>query len=82
MSEAFPQWLEHFPFLFVPALPYFAMHVSETALLSSIYVLLGVGHRGAVPRRTSCAWADGAGTGRGLMLAGGRSPWPLADSCA
>ena len=41
VSEPLPQWLA-FPFLFVPSLPFFAMHVSETALLCSIYVLLAI----------------------------------------
>ena len=39
VAEPFPQWLAY-PFLFVPALPFFAMHVSETAVLCSVYVLL------------------------------------------
>ena len=38
-SEPFPQWLG-FAFFFAPSLPFFAMHVSETALLCAIYVLL------------------------------------------
>ena len=41
VPEPLPQWLA-FPFLFVPSLPFFAMHVSETALLCSIYVLLAI----------------------------------------
>ena len=39
VSGPFPQWLS-FAFLFVPSLPFFAMHVSETALLCSVYVVL------------------------------------------
>jgi len=77
VSEPLPQWLA-FPFLFVPSLPFFAMHVSETALLCSIYVLLAMS--------LAVLFGDGPGSHRvgvplglatGLMLAGGRSPWPL-----
>ena len=78
VSEPFPQWLT-FAFLFVPSLPFFAMHVSETALLCSVYVLLATA--------VAVLFLDGPhahfaglplGLGTGLMLAGGRSPWPVA----
>jgi hypothetical protein len=72
-----PQWVV-FPFFFVPTLPFFAMHVSETAVLCSLYVLLAAciavlfldgakAHRVGLPLGLAC----------GLMLAAGRSPWPL-----
>lgn len=72
-----PQWVV-FPFFFVPTLPFFAMHVSETAVLCSLYVLLAAciavlfldgakAHRVGLPLGLACA----------LMLAAGRSPWPL-----
>jgi hypothetical protein len=72
-----PQWIA-FPFFFVPTLPFFAMHVSETAVLCSLYVLLAASlavlfldgtkaHRVGLPLGLAC----------GLMLAAGRSPWPL-----
>jgi hypothetical protein len=77
-DEPWPQWLAY-PFLLVPALPFFATHVSETAVLSAVYVLLATSvallfldaprsHRVGLP----------LGLASGLMLAGGRSPWPLA----
>ena len=77
-SAAYPQWIV-LALLFVPSLPFFAMHVSETALLCSVYVLLATSltvmfldgpraHHAGLPLGLSC----------GLMLAGGRSPWPLA----
>jgi hypothetical protein len=78
VSEPFPQWLT-FAFLLVPSLPFFAMHVSETALLCSVYVLLATA--------VAVLFLDGPhahfaglplGLGTGLMLAGGRSPWPVA----
>jgi hypothetical protein len=78
VSEPFPQWLT-LAFLFVPSLPFFAMHVSETALLCSVYVLLATA--------VAVLFLDGLhahfaglplGLGTGLMLAGGRSPWPVA----
>jgi hypothetical protein len=78
VSEPFPQWLS-FAFFFVPSLPFFATHVSETALLCSVYVLLATA--------VAVLFLDGPhanfaglplGLGTGLMLAGGRSPWPVA----
>ena len=78
VSEPFPQWLS-VAFLFVPSLPFFAMHVSETALLCSVYVVLATA--------VAVLFLDGPhahfaglplGLGTGLMLAGGRSPWPVA----
>jgi hypothetical protein len=67
------------PFLFVPALPFFAMHFSETALLTSAYVLLASSLAVLFldgPRAHAAGLPLGLGTA--LMLAGGRSPWPLA----
>jgi hypothetical protein len=72
-----PQWIP-LALLVVPTLPFFAMHVSETALLCAAYVLLGTS--------TAVMFLDGArahaaglplGLACGVMLAGGRSPWPL-----
>jgi len=72
-----PQWIP-VALLVVPSLPFYAMHVSETALLCDAYVLLGTSiavmflggaraHAAGLPLGLAC----------GLMLAGGRSPWPL-----
>ena len=77
MPEPLPQWLA-FPFLFVPSLPFFAMHVSETALLCSIYVLLAISLAVLFGDGPGSHWAGvPLGLATGLMLAGGRSPWPL-----
>jgi hypothetical protein len=77
VPEPLPQWLA-FPFLFVPALPFFAMHVSETAPLCSIYVLLAVSLAVLFADGPRAHWAGvPLGLATGLMLAGGRSPWPL-----
>ncbi len=77
VSEPFPQWL-CFPFLFVPSLPFFAMHVSETAILCSVYVLLGASLAVLSCDGPRAHWAGlPLGLATGLMLAGGRSPWPL-----
>src|SRR6266545_2044811 len=67
------------PFLFVPTLPFFAMHFSETALLTSAYVLLASSLAVMFldgPRAHCAGFPLGLSTA--LMLAGGRSPWPLA----
>jgi hypothetical protein len=75
--EPLPQWLA-FPFVFVPALPFFAMHVSETAVLCSIYVVLAASLAVSFGDGTASHWAGAPlGLATGLMLAGGRSPWPL-----
>jgi hypothetical protein len=78
VGEPFPQWLGVSLFI-APSLPFFSMHVSETAILCAVYVLLATALAVLFldgPR------ADGSGlplgVGTGLMLAGGRSPWPLA----
>jgi hypothetical protein len=77
VPEPLPQWLA-FPFLFVPSLPFFAMHVSETALLCSIYVLLAISLAVLFGDGPGSHWAGAPlGLATGLMLAGGRSPWPL-----
>ncbi len=77
-AAAYPQLL-CFPFLFVPALPFFAMHVSETAPLCSAYVLLAIGLVVMFLDGPRAHWAGlPLGLGSGLMLAAGRSPWPLA----
>jgi hypothetical protein len=78
VPEPFPQWLA-VPFLFVPSLPFFAMHVSETAVLCSIYVLLAISLAVLFADGPRAHWAGvPLGLATGLMLAGGRSPWPLA----
>ncbi len=78
VPEPLPQWLA-FPFLFVPSLPFFAMHVSETALLCSIYVLLAISLAVLFGDGPGSHWAGvPLGLATGLMLAGGRSPWPLS----
>jgi hypothetical protein len=77
VPEPLPQWLA-FPFLFVPSLPFFAMHVSETAVLCSIYVLLAISLAVLFGDGPRSHWAGPPlGLATGLMLAGGRSPWPL-----
>jgi hypothetical protein len=82
VPEPFPQWLG-FPFLFVSSLPFFAMHVSETALLCSIYVILATSLAALFLDGPRTAWAGAPlGLATGLMLAGGRSPWPLAGLVA
>ena len=59
-------------------LPFFAMHVSETALLCSIYVLLAISLAVLFGDGPGSHWAGAPlGLATGLMLAGGRSPWPL-----
>ena len=59
------------------------MHVSETALLCSIYVLLATGVAVLFLDGPRAHWAGiPLGLGTGLMLAGGRSPWPLAGLVA
>jgi hypothetical protein len=77
-AAPFPQWL-CFPFLFVPSLPFFAMHVSETAVLCSTYVVLATSLAVLFLDGPDAHWAGlPLGLATGLMLAGGRSPWPLA----
>ena len=67
------------PFLFVPTLPFFAMHFSETALLTSVYVLLASSVAVMFLDGPRAAWAGfPLGLSTALMLAGARSPWPLA----
>ncbi len=77
-GAARPQWLV-FPFFFVPSLPFFAMHVSETAVLCSTYVLLATSLAVLFLDGPRAHWAGlPLGLSTALMLAGGRSPWPLA----
>lgn len=77
-GAARPQWLV-FPFFFVPSLPFFAMHVSETAVLCSAYVLLASSLAVLFLDGPRAHWAGlPLGVSTALMLAGGRSPWPLA----
>jgi hypothetical protein len=74
----FPQLLA-LPLLLVPSLPFFAMHVSETAVLCSIYVLLAAAVAVLFLDGPRADWVGlPLGLATGLMLAGGRSPWPLA----
>jgi uncharacterized membrane protein len=55
------------------------MHVSETALLCSIYVVLATAVAVLFLDGPRAHWTGvPLGIGTGLMLAGGRSPWPLA----
>jgi hypothetical protein len=78
VAEPFPQWLAC-SLLLVPSLPFFAMHVSETALLCSIYVLLAAAVAILFLDGPHVHWAGiPLGLSTGLMLAGGRSPWPLS----
>ena len=77
-AAAYPQWL-CFPFLFVPALPFFAMHVSETAVLCSIYIFLAMSLTLLFLDGPRAHWAGlPLGLATGSMLAAGRSPWPMA----
>jgi hypothetical protein len=74
----YPQWLS-FPFFFVPSLPFFAMHVSETAVLCSAYIVLAASIAVLFLDGPRAHWAGvPLGLATALMLAGGRSPWPLA----
>jgi hypothetical protein len=76
-AAPYPQWLVY-PFVFVPALPFFAMHVSETAVLCAVYVLLAASVSVLALDGPNAHWAGlPLGLATGLMLAGGRSPWPL-----
>jgi hypothetical protein len=76
-GAVYPQWL-CFPFLFVPTLPFFAMHVSETAVLCSIQVLLAMSLVILFLDGPRAHWAGlPLGLATGSMLAAGRSPWPL-----
>jgi len=64
--------------LIVPALPFFAMHVSETALLVAVYTVLagavaGWWHRGTSPPLVGLT----LGVCSLGLLAGGRSAWPV-----
>ena len=77
-SEPFPQWLGLASFI-APSLPFFAMHVSETALLCAVYVLVATAIAVLFLDGPRADWSGlPLGVGTGLMLAGGRSPWPLA----
>jgi hypothetical protein len=77
-AAPYPQWL-CFPFLFVPALPFFAMHVSETALMCAIYVVLATSLVVLFLDGPRAHWAGlPLGLATGSMLAAGRSPWPMA----
>jgi hypothetical protein len=81
-DEPWRQWLVY-PFFFVPALPFFATHVSETAVLCAVYVLLATSLALLCLDGPRARWAGLAlGLATGLMLAGGRSPWPLATLVA
>jgi hypothetical protein len=78
VEAPYPQLL-CIPFFFVPALPFFAMHVSETAVLCSVYVVLAMSLLVLVLDGPRAYWAGlPLGLACGVMLAGGRSPWPLA----
>jgi hypothetical protein len=82
VDQPFRQWLVY-PFLFVPALPFFAMHVSETAVLCAVFVLLAAAVAAIMldgPKAHLAGLPLGLSTG--LMLAGGRSPWPLGPLVA
>ncbi len=77
-AAAYPQWL-CFPFLFVPALPFFAMHASETAVLCAVYVLLAMSLAILFLDGPRAHWVGlPLGLATGSMLAAGRSPWPMA----
>ncbi len=67
-----------FTFLFVPTLPFFAMHVSEFAVLSSTYVMLAAGtlilFLGG-RRNQYAGWI--LGVSGGLLMTSGRSAVPV-----
>ncbi len=72
-----PQLLP-FPLLLVPALPFFAMHLSETSVLCCAYVLVSTSLGVLFLDGPRSAWAGlPLGLGTGIMLGGGRSGWPL-----
>jgi hypothetical protein len=73
----YPQLLA-FPLLLIPALPFFAMHLSETSVLCCAYVLVAIGLGVLFLDGPRAAWAGlPIGLGTGIMLGGGRSGWPL-----
>jgi hypothetical protein len=73
----YPQLLA-FPLLLIPALPFFAMHLSETSVLCCAYVLVSIGLGTLFLDGPRSAWAGlPIGLGTGIMLGGGRSGWPL-----
>ena len=77
-SEPFPQWLGVGCFI-APSLPFFAMHVSETAVLCAVYVVVATAIAVLFLDGPRAEWSGlPLGVGTGLMLASGRSPWPLA----
>jgi hypothetical protein len=77
-AAPYPQWL-CFPFFFVPALPFFAMHASETAILCAVYVLLALSLAILFLDGPRAHWVGlPLGVATGAMLAAGRSPWPMA----
>jgi hypothetical protein len=73
----YPQ-LVAFPLLLIPALPFFGMHLSETAVLCCAYVFVAIGLAVLFLDGPRSAWAGvPLGLGTGIMLGGGRSGWPL-----
>jgi hypothetical protein len=67
------------PFLLPPALTFFATSLSDIALTCSVYVLLASSLAVTFLDGPRAHWAGlPLGLASGLMLAGGRSAWPLA----
>jgi hypothetical protein len=67
------------PYLLVPALPFFAVSLSDVALTMSAYVVLAASTVVVLldgPRASAAGLPLGLACG--VMLAGGRSAWPLA----
>jgi len=77
-AAPFPQ-LVVVPFLLVPALPFFATHVSETAVVAAGHVVLAGSILAIV---LGGPWSGLAGAPLGaaamVLLAGGRHAWPMA----
>jgi hypothetical protein len=77
-AVSYPQLL-CFPFLFVPALPFFATHASETAVLCAAYIIFAASLGVLFLDGPRAHWAGvPLGLSGAFMLAGGRSGWPPA----
>jgi hypothetical protein len=65
------------PFLIVPALPFFAMHFSDHAILATIYSFMGaLLLRALIASKASKSSLFFLGLGLSLLLLTGRSSWP------
>jgi hypothetical protein len=77
-AVSYPQLL-CFPFLIVPALPFFATHASETAVLCAADIVFAASLGVLFLDGPRAHWAGvPLGLSGAFMLAGGRSGWPPA----